>query len=73
MKVPKPLDLPAAVAYAFVEDALAYFDKKDRTKRDVIAARQLQALKGHQGTREKTLRLSDVKKMFTEMRKHLRR
>jgi hypothetical protein len=73
MKAPKPLDLPAAIAHAFVEDALAYLDEKDKTKRDVIAVRQLHVLKQHQGPREKPLRLSDVKAMFAEMRQHLRR
>jgi len=40
MKAPKPLDLPAAVAHAFVEDALAYFDEPDQVKRDTIAVKQ---------------------------------
>jgi hypothetical protein len=73
MKAPKPLDLPAAVAHAFVADALAYFDEPDQIKRRVIAVKQLHALKELQRPREKPLRLSDVKKMFAEMRKHLRR
>jgi hypothetical protein len=68
MKAPKPLDLPAAIAHAFVEDALAYFDEKDQIKRDVIAVKQLHVLKQHQGPREKPLRLSDVKAMFVEMK-----
>jgi hypothetical protein len=37
---------------------------------DEIAARQLTALKQHQGPREKKLRLSDVKAMFLEMKDH---
>lgn len=73
MKAPKPLDLPAAIAHTFVEDALAYFDEADQIKRDVIAVKQLHALKQLQGPQEKPLRPSDVKKMFVEMRKHLRR
>jgi hypothetical protein len=73
MKAPKPLDLPAAIAHTFVEDALAYFDEKDQIKRDIIAVRQLHVMKQHQGPREKPLGLSDVKKMFAEMRQHLRR
>jgi hypothetical protein len=73
MKAPKPLDLPAAVAHAFVEDALAYCDETDRVKRDAIAVKQLHALKGNRNPREKPLRLSDVKTMFAEMRNHLRR
>jgi hypothetical protein len=73
MKAPKPLDLPASVANAFVADVLAYSDEPDQVKRDVIALRQLHTLKELQGPREKPLRLSDVKKMFAEMREHLRR
>jgi hypothetical protein len=73
MKAPKPLDPPAAIARAFVEDALAYFDKPDHIKRDVTAVKQVHALKELQGPRETPLRLSDVKKMFVEKRKHLRR
>ena len=69
----KPLDLPAAIAQAFVEDALAYFDEPDQIKRDAIAVRQLHILKELQGTREKPLGLSDLKAMFAEMRQHLRR
>jgi hypothetical protein len=68
MRAPKPLDLPAAVAHAFVEDALAYFDEKDHIKRDTIAVKQLHALKQLQGPREKPVRLSDVKAMFREMK-----
>jgi hypothetical protein len=64
----KRLDLPPAVARAFVEDMRAYFAEKDGYKRDVIAVRQLHALKEHQGPREKALRLSDVKQMFLEMK-----
>jgi hypothetical protein len=68
MRTPKPLDLPAAVAHAFVEDALAYFDEKDYIKRDTNAVKQLHALKQLQGPREKPLRLSDVKAMFREIK-----
>jgi len=67
MKAPKALDLPAAIAHAFVEDALAYFDEPDRIKRNVIAVRQLHVLKELQGAREKPLKLSEVSKMFVEM------
>jgi len=67
------LNLPAAVAHALVADALAYFDEPDQIKRGVIAVKQLHALKELQGPREKPFSLSDVKKMFAEMRKHLRR
>jgi hypothetical protein len=49
MKAPKPLDLPAAIAPAFVKDTLAYLDEPDPIKRDGIAVRQLRALREHQG------------------------
>ena len=64
----KPIDLPPAVARAFVEDMRAYFDEENRYKQDEIALRQLHALKEHQGPRDKALRLSDVKRMFLEMK-----
>jgi hypothetical protein len=61
----KPLDLPPAVAQAFVEDMKAFFAaKQDRYKQEEIVARQLHALRQHQGSREKALRLTDVKAMF---------
>jgi hypothetical protein len=66
----KPLELPPAVARAFVKDMKAYFAEKDGYIRDAIAVRQLHALKQHQGPREKALRLSDVKNMFIEMKNH---
>lgn len=64
----KPLDLPPAVARAFIEDMQAYFAEENRYKQDEIAVRQLHALKQHQGPREKPLRLSDVKAMFQQMK-----
>lgn len=60
----KQLELPAAVARAFIEDMRAYFAEENRYKQDEIALRRLHALKEHQGPREKKLRLSDVKAMF---------
>jgi hypothetical protein len=60
--------LPPAVAEGFVKDMRAFFAEEDATKRDVIAIRQLHALKEHQGPREKPLRLSDIKQMFREMK-----
>ena len=64
----KPLDLPPAVAHAFIKDMEAFFAESDLLKRDVIAVRQLHALKQHQGPRDKALGLSDVKAMFLEMK-----
>jgi hypothetical protein len=66
--VRKPLNLPPAVARAFVRDMKTYFAEEDGHKRDAIAVRQLHALKEHQGPREKPLRLSDVKEMFQQMK-----
>jgi hypothetical protein len=68
MMASKPLDLPPTVARAFVKDMRAYSKEEDPIKRDAIAARQLHALKEHQGPREKALRLSDVKQMFQQMK-----
>jgi hypothetical protein len=42
----------------------AYFAEENPIKRDAIAARQLHALKEHQGLREKALRLSNIQDMF---------
>jgi hypothetical protein len=66
----KPLELPPAVARAFVEDMRAYFSEENPIKRDGIAVRQLRALREHQGPREKKLRLSDVKELFAQMKDH---
>jgi hypothetical protein len=43
--MPQSLELPMAVAKAFVRDMRAYFAESDQTKRDEIAARQLHVLK----------------------------
>jgi hypothetical protein len=68
VKAAKPLDLPPAVARAFVEDMRAYFAEEDGYKQDEIALGQLHALKQYQGPREKPLRLSDVKAMFRQLK-----
>ena len=65
-----PLDLPPAVARAFLKDMEAFFAEDDRLRRDAIAVRQLHALREHQGPREQALGLSDVKAMFLHMRNH---
>jgi hypothetical protein len=39
----KPIELPPAVARAFVKDMRAFFAEKNAIKRDEIAARQLHA------------------------------
>jgi hypothetical protein len=64
----KPLELPPEVAKAFVSDMRAYFKAKDQNKRDEIAARQRTALSEYLGSRDKKLRVTDVIKMFNEMK-----
>ena len=66
-----PLDLPIAVAHAFLKDMKAYFAEEDRLKRDEIALRQLHALREHQEPREQPLGLSDVKAMFLKVRNRM--
>jgi hypothetical protein len=46
----------------------AYFAEQNAIKRDEIAARQLHALREHQGPREKKLRLADLIEMFALMK-----
>ena len=43
----KPLELPPAIARAFVEDMKAYFAEENPIKREGIAVRQLRALREH--------------------------
>jgi hypothetical protein len=43
----KPIELPPAVARAFVKDMRAFLVEKNAIKRDEIAVRQLHALKQH--------------------------
>jgi hypothetical protein len=63
-----PLELPPAVARAFVKDMKAFFEEENRYKQDEIAARQLSALNEYRGRQDKPLRLSDVKEMFLQMK-----
>jgi hypothetical protein len=70
MMIRKPLDLPPEVARVFTEDMRAYFAETNQIKREGIAVRQLRALREHQGPRERTLRLSEVKDMFEQMKGH---
>ena len=63
-----PHELPPEVAEAFVQDMRAYFKAVAQNKRDEIAARQRSALREFQGPRDKALRLTDVIKMFNEMK-----
>jgi hypothetical protein len=65
----KSLELPLKVAKSFAKDMRAFFAAGHNTiKADEIAARQLHALRAYQGSREKKLKLSDIKRMFLELR-----
>jgi hypothetical protein len=64
-----PIELPPAIARAFVKDMKAFFAEENRYKQDEIAARQLSALNEYRGRQDKPLRLSDVKAMFLEMKR----
>jgi hypothetical protein len=64
----KPLEVPPAVARAFVEDMRAFFAEPNSLKRDEIAARQAWALKQH--LPGKRLRLPDIYQMFEAMKDH---
>jgi hypothetical protein len=68
MMIHKPLDLPPAVARAFVDATNDYFAEDNPTERDAIAAHQLSVLGQYENPREKALRLSDIKAMFRQMR-----
>ncbi len=65
----EPIELPPAVAKAFVRDMKAYFRAKDPLKQDEIAALASWALKQHlpRGTK---LRITDVKELFLQMKNH---
>ena len=58
------------VERAFVRDMHAFFAEKASIKRDAIAARQISALRQYQQSREKPVRIPDVKEMFLQMRDH---
>jgi hypothetical protein len=49
------LDLPPAVARAFVADMKAFHAERNAIKRDEIAARQMAALSQYQAPREKAV------------------
>jgi hypothetical protein len=62
----KPIELPPAVAKAFVRDVRAFFKAGGAGDRaDAIAAQRLHALKQHYNGK---LRLTDVKEMFLQTR-----
>jgi hypothetical protein len=64
----KQLEVPPAVARAFVRDMRLFLAEKNPIKADEIAGRQAWLLGQHQGPRDKKLRLIDVKEMFLQMR-----
>jgi hypothetical protein len=63
-----PLELPLAVARAFVRDMRAFHAEKSPLKRDEIASRQIHVLRQYQGKLERPIKLHQVKQMFEEMR-----
>ena len=64
----KPAEFPLAVAKAFAMAMEDYFAEENPTMRDAIALHQLHVLRQYQGPRDKPLKLSDVKRMFLQMR-----
>ena len=68
MMIRKPLDLPLAVAHAFVDAMNDYFAVDNPTKRDAVAAHQLSVLDQYRGPRDGPLRLGDIKVMFPELK-----
>ena len=66
----KPIEIPPAAARAFMRDMRAFHAAKTGRERDEIAARQLRALREHQGAHYKPLRLTDVHELFLAMRDH---
>jgi hypothetical protein len=66
----KQLEVPPEFAEAFIKDMRAFHAEPNAIKRDAIASRQLHALCGYQGLREKKLRVHDVKEMFEQMKDH---
>jgi hypothetical protein len=66
----KPIEIPPAAARAFLRDMRAFHAAKTGLEKDEIAARQLRALREHQGPHYKPLRLTDVHEMFVAMKDH---
>jgi hypothetical protein len=63
--MPKPVELPPAVARVFVRDMKAFFAcGHDTIKADGIAAMQLHALRQHYSGK---LRLTDIKERFVQV------
>jgi hypothetical protein len=64
----KPIEFPPKVAKAFVQDMRAFFATTSSLEQNEIAARQVWALNNVRRPRDKLLRITDVKRMFHEMR-----
>jgi hypothetical protein len=63
----KDLELPIAIAKAFIRDMRAFHAEKSPIKRDEIASRQIHVLRQFQGKHERPTKLHQVKEMFEEM------
>jgi hypothetical protein len=63
--------LPPSAVASFVRDMRAFLAESNVTKRDEIAARQLDVLEKFRLPQERDLQLSDVKEMFLQMRDHV--
>ena len=68
--LPRRIELPPAVARAFVKDMRAFFKAKDQLKQDEIAAGTGWLLQQHL-PRGAKLRLTDVKEIFLQIRDHV--
>jgi hypothetical protein len=67
----KPIELPPAVARAFVRDMHAFHAEKSPLKRDEIASRQIHVLRQYQGKCERPIKLHQVKELFHAMKGEL--
>ena len=67
----KPIELPRAIARAFLRDMRAFYAEKNPIKRDEIAGRQMHVLRKYQGPRAKPVRIPDIMEMFREMKDHV--
>jgi hypothetical protein len=63
----KPLELPPAVARAFVKDMRAFHAEKNGARRDAIVAQQAWLLNQHLA---KPVKIHEVKALFHEMKGH---
>jgi hypothetical protein len=57
----KPIEVPPAIAKAFVRDMRAFHAEKSPIKRDEIASRQIHVLRQFQGKNERQIKLHQVK------------